>query len=86
VLPKFPFQSATFGVKISGRFHDFGAFLAKFENKFPYMRVQNIELELEGAGKGASKESVPQETEASASEPLAITMRIVTLVKPSVVL
>src|SRR2546427_7378740 len=31
VLPKFPYQAATFGVKLRARFHDFGRCLADFE-------------------------------------------------------
>lgn len=44
-LPRFPYRAARFTVKGSAYFHDFGRFLAAFENTFPYMRVQNMELE-----------------------------------------
>jgi hypothetical protein len=82
VLPKFPYQTATFGVKLSARYHDFGLFLADFENKFPYMRVRNLELEPESGSKTAGSEGRVQKA-ASKVENLAITMRVVTLIKPS---
>lgn len=44
-FPKFPYQSALFNVRGTAHFHDFGKFLADFENAFPYIRVQNIDLE-----------------------------------------
>jgi len=98
LLPKFPYQAATFGVKMTALYHDFGSFLVDFENQFPYMRVQNLELETEsGAAKALAKgaeahplpgKSAPAsdgkvEPVASASEELAITMRVVTLIKPN---
>ena len=45
VLPRFPYRAAKFMVKGSAYFHDFGRFLADFENTFPYIRVQNLDLE-----------------------------------------
>lgn len=44
VLASFPYPAATFTVKGVGYYHDFGKFLADFENRFPYFRVQNISL------------------------------------------
>ncbi|HVR37084.1 MAG TPA: hypothetical protein VMS21_14675, partial [Methylomirabilota bacterium] len=29
----------------TGYYHDFGEFLAEFENRFPYVRLQRIHLE-----------------------------------------
>lgn len=40
VLPEFPFRAVALSVTMSGRFTDFGRFLADFENSFPYMRVE----------------------------------------------
>ena len=77
VLPKFPYQAASFGVKLSARYHELGGFLAEFENHFPYMRVQNLEIQPEGASKAGLDRRGP------APESLAITMRVVTLVKPN---
>src|SRR5579871_51836 len=44
MLPSFPYSQATVPVSGSAYYWDFGKFLADFENKFPYMRVQNINL------------------------------------------
>jgi len=81
VLPKFPYQAASFGVKLTARYHDLGIFLAELENHFPYMRVQNVQLEPEGF-KGVVKDEGLAPQGAPTSERLAITMRVVTLVKP----
>jgi hypothetical protein len=43
-LPAFPYPAATFTVQGNAYYHDFGKFLAGFENRFPYFRVQNISL------------------------------------------
>jgi hypothetical protein len=81
VLPKFPYQAASFGVKLTARYHDFGAFLADFENRFPYMRVQNLRLESMSAAPAEEALSA-SERQSQSAETLAITMRVVTLVKP----
>jgi hypothetical protein len=44
LLPNFPYKSATFIVECNAFYHDFGTFLADFENKYPYMRIQNMEI------------------------------------------
>jgi hypothetical protein len=85
VLPKFPFQAATFGVKLSARYEDFGNFLAEFENRFPYLRVKNLEIEPESVSKSVAREGVSaSEHSTETPESLAITLRVVTLVKPAV--
>lgn len=56
VLPKFPYRAARFTVRGSAYFHDFGKFLAAFENAFPYMRVQNLELEPAAASPTATED------------------------------
>ena len=73
VFPQFPYKAATFVMQGTAYFHDLGKFLASLENNFPYMRVQNLELEPTGnprAGKGEDNER------------LGFKMEIVTLVKP----
>ena len=52
VLPKFPYRGALFSIRGSGRFHDFGRFIAHKENRYPFMRVQNIELSPSSDGRG----------------------------------
>jgi hypothetical protein len=80
VLPNFPYQAAIFGVKLNAAYHDFGKFLAEFENRFPYMRIQNVRLELDPAQKLAGTNSLNMA--AADRERLAITIKVVTLVKP----
>ncbi len=47
-FPGFPYKAAIFVVRGTGFYHDFGKFLADFENTFPYIRVQNLELDAMG--------------------------------------
>jgi len=49
LLPGFPYKQATLTVAGKAHFHDFGRFLADFENTFPHMRVLNLNLEIEPA-------------------------------------
>lgn len=44
VLPDFPYSAATFSISGTALYHDFGRFVADFENSYPYMQVQNLEL------------------------------------------
>ena len=55
-------------------YHEFGRFVADFENAFPYMRIQNIELDPAAASNASAQ---------SDQEKLAFKMEIVTLVNPS---
>ena len=45
MFPNFPYHQTTVSVGGTAYFYDFGKFLADFENRFPYMRVQNLNLE-----------------------------------------
>jgi len=70
MFPKFPYKTVMFIVRGAAYYHDFGKFLADFENHFPYMRVQNLDL---SSNTGLKEEDV---------ERLNFTMEVVTLVKP----
>ena len=70
LLPKFPYKAVIFLIKGSGYYHDLGKFLADFENSFPYMRIQNLEL-------------TPEKESASEAEKLNFKFEIVALVKPT---
>jgi Tfp pilus assembly protein PilO len=70
VLPKFPYQQATLTVAGKAFYHDLGKFVADFENEFPYIRVQNLEIEPAPSITGGY------------SEKLAFRMDVVALVKP----
>ena len=74
MFAKFPYRAAVFHIRGTAHFHDFGRFVADFENTFPYMRIQNVELEPSG-GSAA--------TRTDESEKLAFKMEIVTLVNPN---
>ncbi len=74
VLPKFPYKAALFNVRGTAYFHDLGTFLADFENNFPYLRVQNLELEPATASSA---------TTTGDPEKLAFRMEIITLVNPT---
>jgi hypothetical protein len=71
LFPKFPYRQALLGVSGTAYYHDFGKFLADFENRFPSMRIQNLELEPASATSPDDKEK------------LSFRMEIVMLVKPT---
>jgi len=75
ILPKFPYRAVLFNVRGTAHYHDLGTFLADFENSFPYMRVQNLELDPAG-GRASSGDSAQNER-------LSFRMEIVALVNPN---
>jgi hypothetical protein len=77
ILPRFPYKAATFTVRGSAYFHDLGQFIADFENSFPYIRVQNLELD-PGGSSAANATATTGDT-----EKLAFKMEIVALVNPN---
>ena len=74
VLPKFPYAAAIFNVRGTAHFHEFGKFLADFENAHPCVRVQNITLEPATGDNLATAE---------AREKLSFKMELLTLVRPN---
>jgi hypothetical protein len=76
VLPKFPYQAATFTVSGRAHFHDFGRFLAAFENHHPYFRVEIAEL-TRGSAAGSGLKRIDD------SELLSFKIDIVALVRPT---
>ena len=75
VLPKFPYKAALFNIRGTAHFHDLGKFIADFENTFPYIRIQNIDMESAGqtAASGAPAES----------EKISFKMELVALINPN---
>jgi Tfp pilus assembly protein PilO len=71
LLPKFPYKQTMLTVNGTAYFHDFGKFLADFENQFPQIRVLNLELEPAASLILSEKEK------------LSFKMDIVALVKPN---
>ena len=70
VFPKFPYKAAVFPVKGTSHYHNLGRFLADFENSFPFVRVQNLEL------------SPAPRTAGEDAESLNFKFEIVALIKP----
>jgi hypothetical protein len=75
MFPKFPYRAALFNVRGTAHFHDLGKFIADFENTFPYLRVQNVDLEpaTQSAAAGAAVDP----------EKLSFKMEIVALINPN---
>jgi len=71
-LPRFPYKLATLRIGGTAYFHDFGKFLADFENTFPQFRVLNLELE-----------PAPSSSTTTEKERLSFQMDIVALIKPN---
>ncbi len=71
LLPKFPYRQVTLTVGGSAFYHDFGRFLADFENTYPHMRVLNLQVFPKPALSPADKEKI------------GFKMEIVTLTKPN---
>jgi Tfp pilus assembly protein PilO len=80
MLAKFPYRAAIFHVRGTAFFHDFGRFISDFENTFPYMRIQNIDLEPAGGSSATREGASPSADDA---EKLAFKFEIVTLVNPN---
>ena len=76
VLPKFPYKAAVFNIRGTAHFHDLGKFVADFENAFPFIRLQNIEMEQINSSGATATGSVGD------PEKLAFRMEIVTLINP----
>jgi Tfp pilus assembly protein PilO len=55
LLPSFPYKQTTFSVQGTAYFHDFGRFLADFENHFPHLRVVNLSLDLDATSQEPEK-------------------------------
>lgn len=53
IIPDFPYRWATFHLKGSGYYYEFGRFFADLENTFPYFRVQGLQI---GANTGPAGE------------------------------
>jgi Tfp pilus assembly protein PilO len=69
ILPKFPYNSLTFGVRTSGRYHEIGKFLANFENNYPFMRIERVRLQPDSAARTGNTTRPRQGAAGSAAEP-----------------
>lgn len=73
-LPSFPYEQASVTVAGTAYYDDFGKFLAEFENHFPYMWIQNLNLDAAPSNPNATVEE---------RERLSFHMEIVSLIKPN---
>ena len=48
VITGFPYKWVKFHITGEGRYHDFGKFIADFENAFPYFRIQDLDISVPG--------------------------------------
>lgn len=70
LLPTFPYSQVKLTVAGTAYYHDLGRFVADFENRYPYMRFENMQLEpATGSGTGPS-------------EKLSFRLDVVALVRP----
>ncbi|HEY0456552.1 MAG TPA: type 4a pilus biogenesis protein PilO [Verrucomicrobiae bacterium] len=85
ILPRFPYKSAVFTVRGTAFFHDFGKFIADFENTFPFVRVQNIEIEQNSGASSSGAASLGTSSAGAQEHPEKLTfkMEIVTLINPN---
>jgi hypothetical protein len=73
LLPRFPYRAAAFQLRGTAPYRELGRFIADLENKYPYMRVQNLEIEPVGQAAGPNDDP----------ERLAFRVEIVALVNPN---
>lgn len=82
MIPDFPYKSATYRVVGAACYHDFGKFLAEFENYFPYLRVMNLTLGPEGTS-GSAGASATSSSGGEEPERLAFSFEVAALMKPA---
>jgi hypothetical protein len=71
--PNVPYKSSIFSVVGVATYHNFGKFLADFENTYPYLTLRALELEPAGGNSGSSEDE----------RNLRFKMEFVTPVKPT---
>ena len=79
MLAQFPYDAAIFSVRGTAFYHQFGKFLADFENQFPFFRVQSLSLSPGSESLVASDDSSGR----VGNEMLQFKMDIVALIKPT---
>lgn len=70
LLPRFPYRQARVSLSGTAYYHDLGAFVADFENRFPHIRILNLDVE---RGPGTAKDQ----------EKLTFRMDVAALVRPN---
>lgn len=88
-IPKFDYSGAAYDLELQAYFHDFGRFLADFENEFPYIRIQELEMAPLATPSASTKPTgdLPEELANSVErEQLRVSMRLIVLFRPKEVL
>lgn len=81
-LPKFPYSAAAYDVELRAYYHDFGKFLADFENSFPYISIHQIQIwpiATPSAASGPVADTPEELLSGTEREQLKIIMRVVVL-------
>ncbi len=58
LLPRFPYKQLTITVGGTAYYHDLGQFIAAFENRFPEMRIQNLDVQPSAAARSSDREKL----------------------------
>jgi Tfp pilus assembly protein PilO len=74
MIPNFPYKEATFNIRGTAYYHHFGRFIADFENRFPFVRIQNVDIE---------PASTSSATATDDQEKLSFKFELVALVNPT---
>ncbi len=85
LLPKFAYSGAAYEVEFQAYFHSFGRFLADFENSFPYIHIQRMQiwpLATPSAATGPTTDMSDELLTGSDREQLKISLKMVLLFKP----
>lgn len=77
IIPGFPYRSATFTLRGTAYYHDFGKFIADFENAYPFIRLANLELEPIGLPPAGTQVNSEEQ------EKLSFRFDLITLIKPT---
>ena len=85
LLPKFAYSGAAYKLDVRAHYHEFGKFLADFENSFPYITIHHLKIwpiatPSEAGGQGSEKLEDLSEVE---REQLKASMKVVLLFKPA---
>lgn len=58
IFPKFPYRQVTVSISGIAHYHDFGRFVADFENSFPTSRILNLDLSPSSTTSSEDKEKL----------------------------
>jgi Tfp pilus assembly protein PilO len=78
ILPKFPFKAVALSVSLLGNYTDVGRFLADFENRYPYLRLQMLSVAPEVRPRETTRPNEPRDT---TTGQLRFNYRVIALLK-----